>query len=184
MQWPNWKYTFLGAVVRRNGCYSNFEYGRTLNLSWICILIWYTQFEALILVLAIIHWVLFFFSHWLVFLYSIAVVVIAVSSTLLYFITTAQNHIQRLKLTSVLTAVLKYTCSTTDSRYLWLQRCRRRTHKNSGVRMGPGLILAVVRFLQTKFLDTFDDGLGVVKSAAWCRCDAIYISKGQHWRII
>jgi len=32
--------------------------------------------------------------------------------------------------------------------------------------MGPGLILAVVRFLQTKFLDTFDDGLGVVKSAA------------------
>jgi len=30
---------------------------------------------------------------------SLAVVVVAVSDTLLYFITTAQNHIQRLKLT-------------------------------------------------------------------------------------
>ena len=41
-------------------------------------------------------------------------------------------------------------------------------HRNSDVRTGQGLLLPVVRFLQTKFLDrpTFDDGLGVVKSAA------------------
>jgi len=53
-------------------------------------------------------------------------------------------------------------------------------HRNSDVRTGQGLLLPVVRFLQTKFLDrpTFDDGLGVVKSAAWCRCVAIYISEG------
>jgi len=57
-------------------------------------------------------------------------------------------------------------CGTTDSRYPWLQRCWRRMHKNSGVRTGPGLLLVVVRFHQTKFLDTIDDGLGVVKPAA------------------
>ena len=54
-------------------------------------------------------------------------------------------------------SVLEY--GTTDGRYRRLQRCWSRMHKSGGVRTGPGLLLAVVRFLQTKFLDTIDDGL-------------------------
>jgi len=64
---------------------------------------------------------------------------------------------------------LHWEYGPTDSRYVWLQRCRRRMHQNGGDRTGPGLLaFSCVRYEQTdnthviRFTDSEQCGRSIV----------------------